>query len=230
MPTRGRPRRFELLTMIANGKTNCEAERNLIAQGFSDILNVLKSAKDVIEMQAKTAIHDIINDKSIDPEERKSIIQPHYDLIKNQEETAIRICRTVLIGLFSFWELSLKDICGNYGFELSEKAVNTKSDKTKYGENDYLNAIFQSKRPQIIGLISSKIKELRNYMTHGSLEKGRQDIIDQLMADNPNFGIIKVQAGYVLNSYDGMENILHAINEGLRIAEMTAKSKELNQK
>lgn len=202
-------------------------------QGFHELLKVLKHAKNQTEIQTKAALYDIANDKSLSDEERESQMRPFNEMLSEQEESDIRIRRTILIGLFSFWELSLKDLCEYYKInvtkarnvkkESKDQAENNPKKGPNLSENDYLNAIFTNTRPENIGLISSQIKELRNYMTHGSAGEGRQEIIDTLMAARPDFGISKVCGGYSINSYDGLDKILQIINDGLVDAETTAK-------
>lgn len=217
--------------VIAKGRTDCEAERDTIVQGFNDLLKVLKQAKCRVDEHAKAALYDIINDKSLPDEERANQSKPFNDLLSEQEEADIRIRRTILIGIFSFWELSLKDICEYYNIDVAaakgtkqKKVSNSKTTITKYSENDYLNAIFRNNRPEKVDLISTKIKELRNYMTHGSADKSRQKIINNLISAYPNFYITKTSNGYSITSYNGLENILMTINEELMHTEMTAKT------
>ena len=216
---------------IAKGCTNCEAERDTIAQGFHEMLKVLKQAKGQTEVQAKAALYDIINDKSLSDDERWTQMRPFNDLFSEQEESDIRIRRTILIGLFSFWELSLKYICAYYKLDVAgmkgiklKKESQLKNDRILFSENDYLKAIFHSERPNIVDVISSKIKELRNYMTHGSADKNRQAVIDSIISEYPDFFVKKTHDGYYITSYDGLDNILKIINDGLIIAETTAKT------
>lgn len=213
---------------IAKGRTTCETERDTMVQGFHELLKVLKHAKNQTEIQAKAALYDIANDKSLSDEERWSQMRPFNEMLTEQEESDIRIRRTVLIGLFSFWELSLKDLCEYYKINVTKAKKNKKENKSKresnLSENDYLNAIFRDNRPEIIGLISSQIKELRNYMTHGSADKDRQATIDRLMSANQDFCISKISGDYYLTAYNGLDNILKIIENGLVIAETTAKT------
>lgn len=213
---------------IAKGRTNCEAERDTMVQGFHELLKVLKHAKNQTEILAKAALYDIANDKSLSDEERWSQMRPFNEMLSEQEESDIRIRRTVLIGLFSFWELSLKDLCEYYKINVTKAKKNKKENKSKresnLSENDYLNAIFRDNRPEIIGLISSQIKELRNYMTHGSADQDRQEIIDNLIKTHPDFCISKICDGYYISSYDGLDEMLKTITDGLTDAETTAKT------
>ena len=212
---------------IAKGRTNCEAERDIIVQGFYELLNELKHAKNQIEIQAKAALYDVVNDKSLSNEERLTQMRPFEELLSKQEEKDIRIRRTILIGLFSFWELSLKNLCEYYKINITKTKNNKKESISKnvykFSENDYLNAIFRDHRPKNIGLISSQIKELRNYMTHGNAGENRQAIIDNFIATYPDFCVSKINSDYYINSYDGLDKILKIINDSLIDSETTAK-------
>lgn len=213
---------------FAKGRTDCEAERDTIVQGFHELLKVLKHAKIQTEIQAKAALYDIANDKSLSDEERWSQMKPFNKMLSEQEESDIRIRRTILIGMFSFWELSLKDLCEYYKINVTKVKNVKKGSKSKkepnLNENDYLHAIFHNNRPEDVGLISSQIKELRHYMTHGSAGEERQEIIDNLMTEHPDFCISKMCGGYSISSYDGLDKMLKIINDGLIDTEATAKT------
>lgn len=216
---------------FAKGRTNCEAERDMIVQGFNDLLQVLKQAQKQKEIGIKSEVYDIITDQSISEEEKYTQKKPFYDLLSESEETNIRIRRTILIGLFSFWELSLKGIFDYYNIDVeaaklnnSQKKKQSKDKTPRLSENDYLNAIFKTERPKEVGFISSTIKELRNYMTHGSADDDRKAVIDSLISSHPEFCVSKTQDGYFINSYDGLDHILNIIIEGLCSVEATAKA------
>lgn len=218
---------------FAKGRTNCEAERDTIVRGFTDLLKVLKQAKKQKETRIKAELYDIINDTTLSDEERQTQMNPFHGLMREQEETDLRIRRTILIGLFSFWELSIKDICDYYKLNIATvkcdkpKIKNNKpKENNRYSENDYLNAIFHSDRPEKVGLISSAIKQLRNYMTHGTANYDRMTIINNLMVTHPEFCISKIQNDYFITSYEGLENILNTIQDGLLYVETSAKTSQ----
>lgn len=216
---------------FAKGRTNCEAERDVIVQGFNDLLQVLKQAKNQKEIGIKSELYDIITNQSISEEEKYTQKKPFDDLLSESEEFDKRIRRTILIGLFSFWELSLKGICDYYKIDVetaklnnSQKEKHPKNKTPRISENDYLNAIFKAERPKEVSVISSTIKELRHYMTHGSADDDRKAVIDSLISSHPEFSVSKTQDGYFINSYDGLDHILNKIIEGLCCAEATAKA------
>lgn len=204
---------------IAKGCTESLAQRDIITQGFNDLLGVLNRYKNHNEIRIKAELYDIINEKSLSDEERVSQVSQFNGLLTELEEIAIRIRRTIFIGLYSFWELSLKNICEYYYMNCDRK-----KSARGYSENDYLNAILHSDRPDKISLISIEIKELRNYMTHGSLDTKRKSIIDGLISAHPEFDIGKSGEEYYLTSYDGLKQILNIINEGAHYVEETAKT------
>lgn len=216
---------------IAKGRTDCESEREIIVQGFKDLLRVLMAAKKQTEEHAKAALYDIINDNTLSDEERWVQMKPFNDLLSEQEETDIRIRRTILIGLFSFWELSLKDICGYYRIDVGMPKREKKRNEGKvpkgdgfYKVNDYIKAIFPLELPNAVDLISNQIRDLRNYMTHGSTDEKRKGIIDKLMDSHPEFFIGKNSGGYLISSYKGLNSILRNICDCLQIAENGAKT------
>lgn len=219
---------------FAKGRTNCEAERDIIVQGYTDLLKVLKQAKLQKETGIKAELYDIIFDTTISDEERQTQMRPFYDVLSEQEETDRRIRRSILIGLFSFWELSLKEVCEYYKLDVAaakepkpKKKNKSQNNEPHYGENDYLKAIFHTESPDKVDVISSKIRELRNYMTHGTAGATRKVAIDTLISTHPEFCISKECGDYSITSYDGLEQIMDTIKESLFCAEATAKqSKE----
>lgn len=217
--------------VVAKGRTDCEAERDTIVQGFNDLLTVLKQAKAQIEVQAKASLYDVINDKSLSKEEQYCQMVPFKDLLSEQEEADIRIRRAILIGLFSFWELSVKDICEYYNINVGDNKSIKKTPANKSTKDDqslklydYVKAIFPAELPYKVHLISLYIRELRNYMTHGSATDRRQVVIENLIAEKPDFFIRNTLDEYIITSYDGLKNILNVIIEGLIITENAAKS------
>lgn len=209
----------DILMTIALGRTSCEAERAIIVQGFNDLLEILNRTRRQNEVHVMSSINGVIKDEKLSDDERETEMKNCNELLIEQDESGVRMRRVILIGIFSFWELSLKDICEYY--QLNSLMSNKHGHKT---ESDYLDVIFQDNRPEIIHVISSQIKELRNYMTHGSAGEKRQNVIDELMSVHPEFGISKEHNDYYINSYDGIANILKYVTKGIINAENEAKS------
>lgn len=215
---------------FAKGRTDCETEREIITQGFKELLETLKQVKYQKSVRIKADLFDVITDCSLSNEERLTKESPLYCALAERDEMDIRIRRTILIGMFSFWELSLKNICEYYKIGISRKNKNqdrnapqyNKEKESFFSENDYLNAIYASQRPKIISLISSEIKELRNYMTHGTANSNRKAVITNLIDKFPDFCIRESDDGFYIYSYSGLEKILDKIIEGLKYVDSSA--------
>lgn len=212
---------------IAKGRTDCEAERDTIVQGFVDMLKVLKQAKNQKENGIKSVLYDILTDHSFSAEEQRDSMRPYEDLLSEQEEIDIRIRRAIFIGLFSFWEISLRDITSYYGLScVSSRQKNEKNEQPQKPQklSACIKAIFSDKAPECAITIADGIRELRNYMTHGSLNPDRIQAIDLLRKSHPEFCIAKCQPEYYFSSYTGIETLTDYIVQTLRLAEEAAKS------
>ena len=199
------------------------------------MLNALIRAKKQTDIHAKASLYDILKDDSISDDERLTISKAFNDLLSDQEEKDIRIRQAILIGLFSFWEISLHDICEYYGIWPTTSSTSSKDKKPtkqsyKLYSYNYLNAIYSSKIPESSNLIESQIKELRNYMTHGCADSRRQAILDNLLTAYPEFHISSTNDTYYISDYAGLYNILKIISDELKDAENTAKNSKTTKK
>lgn len=215
---------------VAKGITNCQSEREITATGFKDLLNVVQNAKDINESNIKAKLYDIITNPFDSPEEKDCQKQPFENALSEQEESDIRIRRVILIGIFAFWEISLKEICSFYKIPIiknrgkKEETTNTKNNSNKkvkeplYISRDYINAIYDNNIPENVKIIDSGIKQLRNFMTHGSANKDRFRIIKTLAENHPEFGI-KIEDSICLSSYDGLAKMTELIETTLTSTE-----------
>lgn len=221
--------------MIAKPRSNCQGERETTAEGFEDLLQVVKKSKTENEAHIKSHLYDIITDQHISPEEKKCLSCPYLQALESQEESDIRIRRAILIGLFSFWEVSLKELCEYYEItvkknksngEATSKKNKTKKDKeketTQYGSHDYVWSIYHERIPNNIDLIDQNLKALRNFMTHGSMGERREKLINQLIQEHPEFGVKKT-CDVHLSSYEGLFNIKSIIDSTLNEVEQYLK-------
>lgn len=216
--------------IISKGRSNCEAERDLVIQGFCDLIEVSVNAKRLKEDSIKGRLYDIITDRTLSEEERLSLQHPLEDELAEQEEQDIRIRRSVLIGIYSFWELSLLEMVNHYNLPLkkAKKKENGKKKEIKGSASDYLNSIFENPMPANMQMIDSELKEFRNYMTHGSIGVDRKAVIDKMIANHSEFDICQTIEGYHLSSYNGLIAILNLLEEALEECELVAKNKKTN--
>ena len=101
---------------IAKGLSINEAERCIVMQGFYEQLEIAQQSQYAQETSIKAKLYDIIEDNSLDEDEKQSLKKPLISELEEIENKHIRIRRSVLIGLYSFWEVSLKAILSSQSF------------------------------------------------------------------------------------------------------------------
>lgn len=214
--------------VFAKGRTNCTFQRDLIKEGFYDLLNALQELHDQMERHIKKDADNVISGNSLSEEEKVSLTRPFIEVLSNIEEKHIKIRNTILIGLYSFWESSLKDISNYYSLCITptkKRALKSKHNSTylsRYYANDYLKVIFHDVSPKEVNTISEKIKELRNYITHDSTNENRERIINELILSHPEYHLCHSSNGYYFDSYEGLVRILETMVQALHIAEESA--------
>lgn len=219
---------------IAKGQTNCRAERDTTLFGFNDLLKIANDSKLGNEAHIKANLYDIITNNDDSPEEKNTQKRPLEEALNSQEESDIRIRRAILMGLFSFWEISLKELCQYYDIALNKKGKknnsnqqtgNSRNKKSRFYSSDYLWSIFYDNIPEDANLIDTNIGELRNYMTHGDADNDRQQAIKNLAETHPEFDI---KEGYEahLASYQGLLKIKELIESTLNQIETYIKENQ----
>lgn len=211
---------------IAKGRTNCEAEREVLIQGFVDLLDLVNKSKIDNEAHIKAQLYDI-NKDNISLEEKKTNAHPFLNLLSEIEEKNIRIRRTILIGIFSFWELSLKHLLEYHKIEVKKKeqrAIKPNKEKKTpiFNSTDYLYTIFDKDKPDEVCLINDYIREFRNFMTHGGGDDNRFNIIASLQAQHPEFHIEGKKTEFYIGEYSGLKEILIHVVNALDITEKKA--------
>ena len=99
---------------FAKGRSDCEAERDIIARGFVDMLDLLSKEESNTKDYFKARLYDLETDKNLSDEERQTYSSPLFTQMYDVDDKHDRIRRTILMGLYSFWETSLLNIC-EYG-------------------------------------------------------------------------------------------------------------------
>lgn len=224
---------------FAKGRSECEAERDIIAQGFTDMLELLSKEETETKDYFKARLYDLETDKELPREERQSYSSPLFAQMYYVDDKHDRIRRTILIGLYSFWETSLLNLCEhNNAIEraLKETILNvnkhqdntTKKENGKRGSIPYLQKIYGGEQlPEPMRLIKDYIRELRNFIVHGTANEERKRTINELSKSHPEFGIkIDCSCKYRLSTYKGIEEILTVIKSALNQAEQQTKLKK----
>ena len=203
---------------IAKGRTNSQAERDLVLLGFSEQLQILETSQIEQENVFKARLYDIITDYSISENEKSSLKHPWSNELQELEERHIRIRRSVFIGLYSFWEVSLMDIANTHIPMMVDNDCKSKKSKN-FGASDYLELIYGGELPSTVNLIDKNIRELRNYLVHGTLAEKRESLINDLANSHPEFHIREICKNYFIDSYKGVYEMLNLFSKELDSAE-----------
>ena len=94
---------------IAKGRSDIKCERDFVKQGFDEQIGILKNDQLQQERRLKSQLDNIHSDSTIDNDEKFSIEKPLVEELQNIQERHLRIRRTIMIGLYAFWELSLRN-------------------------------------------------------------------------------------------------------------------------
>lgn len=203
---------------IAKGRTICKAERDLVLQGFNEQLQILSSSYIEQSNLFKARLYDIISDRSISDEEKHTQMRPWSERLQVLEERHIRIRCSEFIGLYSFWEVSLMEMTNILIPSLIEKARESQKSKN-FGASDYLELIYGENLTSNINLINNNIRELRNYMVHGSLTEKREVLIKALVSTHKEFCVGGTCQSYCIHDYKGLLELLTLLSCELDAAE-----------
>lgn len=206
---------------IAQGRTDIQVERDIVLHGFIDQIEVAHKSQTEQEDSVKEKLYDIFVDNSIGQEERESLELPLYGILEDITEKHNRIRSAILIGMYSFWEVSLSAIC-------EWMALNTNQIKPKFRKNAnkdrskvwmYLNSIYGDTIPDECLLIDGAIRMLRNYMVHGNLSDSQKYDLREFCKTHTEFSINESCGTFVISNYKGLEKLLNVISNELLKAE-----------
>lgn len=208
---------------IANGISNNQAEREQVLNGFREQLEVVEQSQIVQEQSIKAKLYDIITDCSISDVERTSLEQPLNSELAIIAEKHSRIRRSIFIGLYSFWEVSLNAICDMVNF-CTNTTKGYKSQKKEGNEGKskawiYLNYIYGDAIPEGCLLIDGAIRILRNYMVHGNLTDSQKYDLSEFCSIHTEYSIKNLYGDFVITDYKGLTNLLDVISNQLSRAE-----------
>lgn len=125
----------------------------------------------------------------------------------------------MFIELYSFWEVSLMNIAETHTSSCADLKKTTSNKSKKKGVEDYLKQIYGKNFPTTVEIINKNIRELRNYLVHGSLDTYRQSLINDLANNFPDM-CIQIDCGeYYINDYSGLYYLLELFTRELDNAE-----------
>lgn len=230
---------------IAKGRSCILAELDILKETLENMINTIESQfRDYIDCH-KAHIFDFEHDTSIEPEERANLTDPHYDELRNYS-TQRNISRNKLvICIYSICEATLASICKDYNLKLvKEPNPNLKpkrcphlngrecdvknNNHTNYYLNDYLYTINHNYSTdwEDAHIVSTSIKNLRNYLTHSKADVKRAAKIIQELSNNQFNHISQINGEIIIRSAEDIKQILNQCYGMLVHAEQEAKLKK----
>ena len=201
-------------------------------QGFYEQLEIAQQSQYAQEARIKVKLYDIVENNVLDEKEKQSLKKPLISELEDIENKHLRIRRSILIGLYSFWEVSLNDILSSQPsiFLHSNNDSQQKGRTTQKSKAwKYLNQIYRGNIPNTSLLINGAIRECRNYMVHGQLSSSQEEVIRTLEISNPEFCIRSICGNCIVTNYTGLRHLLKFISSELDNAEHALKTKQHNQ-
>ena len=208
--------------MVAKGRTDCKGIRDEAFNSLEDLISEVEKSYNSSCDVLKAHLYDIIITPNIDNEEKRSLSLDWNRNLEDIEQKAERIRKTILIGIYSFWEQSLKDICEHYSITIEHKKG---SANKPYGAEDYLFSIYHNSEPHNSLMLNSGFRELRNSLVHGSQtdsKSKRHSLISAFCKEYPDFYIKESGAEFFSSSYKGVMNVLNFAHQELELAEKKA--------
>ena len=188
--------------MIAKGRTTIRAE---IDFGYSAYSQIIKEKEAIIcdDIQyMDKEIESITHDSTIDFEEKSSLCEPYESTKLEMEDRYAVFNRLMYCAIYSFWETSL---CGilKYNGITPKRELSEKLEQTGFPKNPDIE------------LLSTSIRELRNYFVHGNLFQEREDDIQPCIEKYGALGLIKGYNSYYISSADFVQAILDLVYKTL---------------
>lgn len=203
---------------IAKGQTNCKAERNLVLQGFKEQLQVLSTSQIEQENLFNLELNEINTDKTLSDEEKLTLRCKWTNQIQDMEQYHSRIRNSVFIGLYSYWEVSLREIISEH-ISVFVNIVSSAKKLNNLSVKDCLELIYGVTLPSSVCIINNNLREFRNYMVHGNLTKKREVLINTLVNMHSEFCIKSVCRTYFVSEYKGLFKLLTFLSQELDRAE-----------
>lgn len=197
---------------IAKGRPGYQAAQDFAIEGFNQLINNLIKSSNNAQESLKAQLYDIITDSKLSEEEKRTYQNPLDGYLSDIESQDIRMRSVVLLGIYSFWEVSLNEL---YNVISEHNVIKHK----KVSVYDCIKLIWADKLTSNVSLIYSDIRELRNYICHRSLNEKRDSTIRKMSEEHREFAIIEDYDGFYISSYDGLREILNVIINGLKEAD-----------
>lgn len=234
---------------IAKGQSCVMAELDILKDTLESMINSTESKfRDIID-SLKDELFDIEHDKKIGPGERNSLLCTYYSELDKYITQRFLSRNKLVICIYSICESTLASICKDYNFKIEKEVghnskliscpnMNGRECNIKRKKNTiyYLNDYLYTLNPRYsvdwkdAYIVSTDIKDLRNYLTHSKTDVTRAAKIIQGLSNNRFEHISQVEGNILIQKVEDIHKILKLCYEMLISAEKIAKSKSIEFK
>lgn len=232
---------------IAKGRSCVMAELDILKETLESMINSTESKfRDIID-SLKAELFDIEHNKAIEPEVRNSLSYPFYNELDIYISQRFISRNKLVICIYSICEATLASICKDYDYKIvkeSSHAIKSMSCANLNGRecnvkrikrtNYYLKDYLYSLNPAYLtdwneaNIVSTVVKDLRNYLTHSKADEKRAVRIIKSLS-KCGFNCISQEDGkIIIQDIADIQQILNMCYEMLVTAEQIAKSKSIN--
>lgn len=228
---------------IAKGQSNVVTDINILQETLENIISSTESKYQAIIDSLKARIYDIEHNPSTDNEEIKNLSGPVYYELEDYVAQRDISRNKLVICIYSICEATLSNICEVFEISVIKEPRNDKSPKLCPVLNDrecsvrskkqstvYLGDYLYTLNPNYKSdwieakIVSSAIRNLRNYLTHSSDRKTRADKIVKELSTNGITSMSQIDGRIIIQDIQGVRQILHICYEMLIKAEQIAKA------
>lgn len=204
---------FYFNIMIAKGRSNIEADIDFMYESYESLIERIEMSykKDIQDI--KDIIQSVKEDITIDYEEKQSILRPYFDALDTLNQQNIKSKNALFCTIYSFWEISLYELCKYYKVEFYKKNGNI-----NYAPRitDYLHELLNEEAIACIPkILLNELDELRNYFIHGTLSPQRKNIIKNISKEE-FICIQEINGDFILKSFTELRNTLKIIYKTLK--------------
>lgn len=229
---------------IAKGRSCAMVELDSLKETLENMVDFTETRFNDTINSLKANIFDIEHDDSIDNEERNSALEPYFSELENYQFQRYSSRNNYIICIYSICESVLASICADNNIKLlketnskrePKQCSNTNGRKNKANVNYYMNDYLYSLNPKYRDewtdafVVSTAVKKLRNYLTHGKTDRKKASIIAGELSQHGLNTISQVNGEIKIQNIESLHSILKLCCKMLVVAEQKAKEKSIKE-
>ena len=235
--------RQELIMTISKGQSCVMVELDILKDSLENMINSCEARFRETINNLKSEIFDLEHKTDI-PEELKTLTNQYYIELENYTTQRYYSRNKLVIAIYSICEAILESICADYKLNVVKESeprskkcphidckecdIKTRK-KPNFYLNDYLYTINPKYKTECTDacIVSTSIRELRNYLTHSKENAKRASMVVEKLSQDGFSDIIQRNGKVIIDKIDTIQKILMYCYNMLVEAEHRAKDNYL---